>query len=878
MFARMRVMVARLRGWFSLRGVDEEFEQELTEHLAMLTAENIRRGMTPEQARRAARLRLGGSTQLREINRELRGLPFFETFFQDIQYAIRTLRKNPGFTVVCVLTLALGIGANTAIFSVVSAVLLRPLPYPNHERLIRIEEQHPQWTNANSTYAGFLDVQHRTKMVENISAYRPWVFNLTGDGQPEQVEGALVSGDFFAALGSKPFLGSMIRPEDDRPGGDNHVAVLSYALWAARFGSDRKVIGKIVRVNAEDYLVIGVMPRGFDFPERSGIWCPLVPGGGLSSNRSAHLLTVIGDLRPEASLESAQGEISAVGEGIEKENPGADPDMTLHPVSLKKSLVKPVQPALLVLVFAVSLLLLIACANLANLLLARAAARQKEFAIRTALGAGRLRLARQLLTESIIVALLGAAMGLGVAWRSLGFILAFGGTDIPRLDETTLDWRVLTFAVTVSLLTGLLFGLAPATSGTRIDLNTSLKEGASQSSGAHRHRSSTTLVVAQFALAVVLLAGAGLLGNSFLRVLRVNPGFNADHVITLHLFLSPVEYPEGDPKSAVVLREMLERVRAIPGVRSAGLVSALPITGGPDTDFLIEGGPIPPVNSEPSADIRVADEHYLQTMGIPLIAGRDFTADDRARSARVMMINETMARQFWPQDNPLGKRVTMKDWGPPLTGEIVGIAGDVKTNGLDVAVGPMIYWPYFQFPQDFNTVVVRSNRDPLQLIPALKSAIWSVDKNQPISKIEMMDQILSESVAQRRLYLLLLGVFSAAALLLATLGIYGMVSYSVSQRAHEMGIRMVVGAERWDVLRLVLGEGGKIAFLGIGIGIGAALGLTRLMSSLLFGVSAGDPETFACVALLLTFISMAACYIPARRATRVDPMVALRHE
>jgi putative ABC transport system permease protein len=878
MLSQLKILASRIRGWLSVRRVDEEFEQELTEHLAMLTAENVRRGMTPEEARRAARLRLGGSTQLHEVNRELRGLPLLETLFHDIQHALRTLRKNPGFSLVCILTLALGIGANSAIFSVVSAVLLRPLPYPNQERLVRIEETHLEWTNANSTYANFLDVQHRTKTVENISAYRPWLFNLTGEGEPEQIEGALVSGDFFAALGSKPLLGRIIRPEDDQPGGDNHVAVLSYALWQARFGSDRKVIGKMVRINAEDFLVAGVMRRGFDYPEQSEIWCPLVPGGELHANRRAHLLTVIGDVRREASLGSTQGELSVIGGEIEKENPGVDPDMTLRAVSLKKSIVKPVQPALLILIFAVGLLLMIACANLANLLLARAATRQKEFAIRTALGAGRLRLARQLLTESVIVALVGAALGLGVAWRGLALIMTLGGTDIPRLGEMTLDWRVLAFTVGVSLLTGMLFGLAPAISGTRIDLNTSLKEGASQSTGACRHRSSTTLVVAQFALAVVLLAGAGLLGNSFLRVLRVNPGFNADHVITLNLFLSPVKYPERDPKGAVTLREMLEHVRAIPGVHSAGLVNALPITGGPSTDFLIEGRPIPPANSQPDADIRVADEHYFQTMGIPLLAGRDFTVDDRAGSAKVMLINETMARQFWPQENPLGKHVTMEDWGTPLTGEIVGIVGDVKTNGLDAAVGPMIYWPYFQFTLIFNTIVVRSDADPVQLVPALKGAIWSVDKDQSISKIETMGEILFESLAQRRLYLVLLGVFSMAALFLATLGIYGMVSYSVSQRAHEIGIRMAVGAERKDVLKLVLGEGGKIALLGIGIGVATALALTRLMSSLLFGVSATDPETFLYVAILLALIAMAACYIPARRATRVDPMVALRHE
>jgi len=588
---------------------------------------------------------LGGNTQLRETNRELSGLPFVETFFQDLRYTLRALRKNPGFAVVCIMTVALAIGANSAIFSVVNGVLLRPLPYPNHDRLLRIEERHPSWTNVNSTYATFLDLQRTATTVENISSYRPWSFNLTGDAEPEQVDGTLVSGNFFAALGTAPLMGRMIGPEDDQPGSDNRVAVLSYALWQTRFGANEKITGKTLRVNAEDYVVIGVMPRGFDYPEQSRIWCPLVPGGDLHSNRSAHLLTLIANRKNGSADGNVEGELGALAEQIEKENPGVDPDLSLHGVSLKKSMVAPVQPALLVLTFAVGLLLLIACANLANLLLARATARQKEFAIRSAMGGGRSRLARQLLTECLVIAAVGAGLGLFLAWRSLGFITGLEATDIPRLDQATVDWHVLAFTIAVTLVTGLLFGLAPAF-GKRVDINIALKEGATRSVSASRHGSSGALVVLQFALAVVLLAGAGLLGKSFLRVLQVNPGFRADHLLTLNLFFSPMEYPERDPKGAVVLHEMLERIRGVPGVRSAGIVNALPITGGPDTNFLMEGRPVPPVNSEPSADIRVIDSSYLKTMGIPLLAGRDFTENDGENSARVMLINETMARQF----------------------------------------------------------------------------------------------------------------------------------------------------------------------------------------------------------------------------------------
>jgi predicted permease len=878
MFWCMEVLASRIRGWMAARRTDEEFVQELEAHLELLTAEYIRRGMTREEARRSARVRMGGVAQLRETHREVGGLPAAENLFEDVRYALRTLRKRPGFAVVCILTLGLGIGASTAIFSVVNGVLLRPLPYPHSSRLVRIEESHPGGSAANFTYASYLDLERESQSLESISAFRPWSFNLTGDGEPEQVTGALVSGSFFSALGIQPLLGKTISAEDDQPGGDDHVVVLSYALWQSRFGSDRGILGTTLRISAENYRVIGVMPRGFDYPDKSSVWCPLVAGGELRNNRRSHLLTVIADLRSGKPLRSAQGEMTVIAERIEKQNPGVDPEMLITAVSLQKSLVAPVQPALLILIFAVGLLLLLACANLANLELAQAAARQKEFAIRLAIGAGRARLARQLLTESLVLSSLGAALGLAIASQSLLLIVAVNADNMPRSGEISLDWRALGFTLLISLVTGLLFGLAPAMVGTRIDLITSLKEGGSVLTGATRPGSSRALVVLQFALAVVLLVGAGLAGNSFVRLLQVNPGFNPSGGLAVTLFLSPVEYPEGDRKGSVLLHQLLENIRSVPGVRSVGLVNALPITGGPDTDFVIEGRPVPPANNEPSADIRTVDSGYFRTMGIPLLAGREFTESDNAGARRVMVVNQTMAREYWPHEDPVGQRVTMKDWGAPLTGEIVGIVGDVKTNGLDAVVGPMIYWPYSQFPQLFNTIVVRSEDDPLRLLPAVKGAIWSIDKNQPISKAETLDQILAESLARRHLYMVLLGIFSSAALLLAAVGIYSMVSYSVSQRTHEMGIRLAIGAERKDVLLLVLGQGAKVALLGIAVGIAAALALTRLMSNLLFGVSATDPLTFAGVAMLLTLVALFTSYIPARRAVRVDPMVAIRHE
>jgi putative ABC transport system permease protein len=621
------------------------------------------------------------------------------------------------------------------------------------------------------------------------------------------------------------------------------------------------------------------MPPGFDFPEQSELWCPLVPGSELHNNRRAHLLTVLADRKRGESMGGVQGELAAFAESVEKRNPGVDdPSLTVTAVALQKSLVAPVRPALVILLFAVGLLLLIACANVANLFLARTAARRKEIAVRLALGASRARLALLLLTESIFVSLLAGAVGLLIAEAGLTFIRAQGNEDLPRFTEINLDWHVFAFTFGVSILSGLFFGLAPALAGAKLNLNAPLKEGNWEPAGASLRLSNGTLTVLQFGLATILLSGAGLLGSSLLRVLRVNPGFNPEHLLTLQVFLSPVRYPEGDSKGAIVLHEMLERVRALPGVRSAGVVNALPITGGPSTEFVIEGRPAPQLGEESGADIRVADPGYFPAMGIPLLAGRSFTERDNAGSARVVLINETLARKFWPNESPLGQHITMKDWGPPLTGEIVGVVGDVKGNGLDATVGPMLYWPYTQFGQIFNTMVVRSDDDPLRLAAAVKSRVWSVDKDQPVSRIQTMDQILSDSVARRRLYVVLLGVFASVALLLAAAGIYGVVSYSVTQRTSEIGIRVALGAAPVDVLRLIIAQAAKLALTGEILGILLALGLTRLMASLLFGIGAADPLTFVGVALLLSAVALAACYIPARRAMRVDPMVALRYE
>ncbi|HKW31447.1 MAG TPA: ABC transporter permease [Candidatus Acidoferrum sp.] len=879
MIARFRQSFHRLRSFFHRAQLDRDLDAEISSHLQFAIDENLQRGFSPAEARRQALLRFGGPQQAKEEHRDARSLPFLETLFQDLRFSLRLLRKNPGFTAVAVLILALGMGATTNIFTVVNSVLLRPLPYKNSGLLVRVQETHSGAPGANVTYATFLDLQREARTIEHIAAYREWIFNVTGGSEPAQIAGALVSGNFFTSLGSAPMLGRTILPEDDQPGADNRVVALSYALWQGRFASQENILGQKLMINAEPFTVIGVMPPGFDFPSRSELWCPLVPGGEFQSNRRAHLLTVLADVRNGQSTGGANGELTAIAKSIEARNPGVDdPSLSLTAVTLQRSLTAPVRPALVILLFAVALLLVIACANVANLLLARTAARNKEIALRLALGASRSRLVMLLLTEGVFMSLLGGASGLLFAEAGLSFIRTQSNQNLPRFAEIHLDWRVFAFSFGVSILSGLFFGLAPALAGSKLNLNDPLKEGHWETAGARRRISSNALTVLQFGLATILLAGAGLLGGSLLRVLRVSPGFNPDHLLTLQVFLSPVQYPERDSKAAITLHQMLENIRSLPGVRSAGLVNALPITGGPSTEFVIEGRPAPRLGDEPDADIRVADSQYFSTMRIPLIAGRVFTEHDNASSARVIVINQTLARTFWPNENPLGQRITMKDWGPPLTGEIVGVVGDVKTNGLDELVGPMIYWSYYQFGLVFNSIVVRAEGDPLLMVSAAKSRIWSVDKDQPVSQIQTMNQILSQSLARRRLYVVLLGVFACVALLLAAAGIYGVVSYSVTQRTREMGIRVALGAKRLDILRIIVLQAAKLALAGELLGIAAALALTRLMTSLLFGITAVDPLIFACVALLLTAVAFLACYVPARRAMRVDPIVALRYE
>ena len=800
-----------------------------------------------------------------------------EILIQDLRYGLRMLVKNPGFTAVAVIALALGIGSSTAVFSVINAVLIRPLPYKNPDRIVRVEEQHSSWGQPlGLTYASYLDLAARSQSLESVSAYRTWNFKLTDANEPEQVSGALASFDLFSALGVSPMMGRSFSSEEDRPGNDR-VVILGHGLWQRRFAEDADIIGKVVKVNDTDCEVIGVMPRGFHFPDQSDLWVPLVPGGALSANRRSHLLTVVARLKPEITVAQAQSELASIAQQIDSESSGVDPGLSLSAIGLQQRMVTAVRPALMVLLGAVGLVLLIACVNVANLLLARAAQREQEVAIRLALGAGRLRLIRQLMTESLLLALLGGVAGSVLARWLVDLIAGFNPGNIPRLHEASVDRRVLAFALLASVFTGILFGVAPALQSSGTSLSKTLKEGGRGSSGAGRQRLRDLLVVSEIAFALVLLIGAGLLINSFKRLLDVKPGFDPETVLTMQLFLSGSRYAENYQQTAF-LGQALEQIKAIPGVVSAGLVNSLPISGGVATDFEIVGRPAPDAGDEPSADIRIIDTDYFRAMKIPLLDGRWFDERDTASAQKVMVINETMAKRHWPGQDPLGKRVTMKDWGDPLTGEIVGVVGDVKANGLESESRSMIYWPYTQFPTGFNRIVIRTEGDPSSVIAAVKRQVWSIDSGQPIADIKTMDQVLSSSVAQPRFNMALLGGFAMAALALAAVGIYGVISYSVTQRTREIGIRMALGAERRDIVGLIMRQGIALTVAGLAAGLAGAAALTRLMSSLLFEVSATDLPTFAGVSLLLSAVAMLACYVPARRAMKVDPMVALRYE
>ncbi|HEV8203970.1 MAG TPA: ABC transporter permease [Pyrinomonadaceae bacterium] len=805
----------------------------------------------------------------------------------DLQYGLRMLWKHKGVSAIALLTLALGIGVNSAIFSVVNAVVLRPLPYPESERLMVV------WGNLHKTgleeieisALEFKDFQQQSHAFDQIAAYNIQGLNLTGVDQPERLRGAAISANLFSTLRVQPQLGRNFLPDEDQVGNDTRV-ILGDSLWQRRFGGDPSVINRTIQLDGRTLTVVGVMPASFHFPDRdTEAWIPLAFTADLlqEDNRGSHFLNLIARLKPGITQVQAQADLDTITARLSQEHAstyrsGFGASMR----SLHEEMVGNMRRAMLVLLGAVGLVLLIACANVAHLRLASATSRYREFAIRAALGANRTRVVRQFLTESLLLSFIGGAVGLALAlWvvRALVFLMP---KNTPRLEEITLDYRVVLFTLGTSLLTGIVFGLAPSFQAARTNLNDVLKEAGRGGDGSRRLRLRNLLVVSEFALSLVLLIGAGLMVKSLLRLQEVKPGFDSTNLLTMRIALASSKY-ETFQKSHTFFQQLLDQLDARPEIESVGAINLLPFGGGGgDRSFSLEDQPTPSGHSRPDEQVRFVTPGYFRAMAIPLLSGRDFTRRDLPDTPQVAIVNNAFARKFWPNGNALGKRISFQNNNPKWY-EVVGVVGNVKHRGLDIQDSPEIYIPAFQpLFADGNVpalyLAARTKSDPLQLGPAMRSEVAALDRDQPIYSLMTMDQRISDSIAPRRFNMFILGLFAALALLLAAIGIYGIMAFAVVQRTHEIGVRMALGASTRDVLRLVMRNGFKLALIGIVVGLVVAYAATRVLSSLLFEVSARDPVIFVIDAVLLAIAALLACYIPARRATKVDPLVALRYE
>ena len=879
----LRGWLLRVGGFIRRARRERELAAEIETHLQMHIEDNLRAGMSAEEARREALMKLGGVEQTKEIYRDRRGLPLLETVFQDLRFASRMLAKNPGFTAVAVLTLALGIGANTAIFSVVNGVLLKPLPYRQPDRLVSLFLHGRGLDRGAMGVADFLALNERQKAFEQVAAFSPSPigFTLTGLGSPQMIPGTSVTSDFFSVLGIQPVLGRSFLPAEGKPGG-NLSAIVSHRFWEQFLHADPTAIGRAIKLDGKTYTVIGVLPLGFHFGPHNELWpiLQLQP----ARQRPPYWLLTIGRLKPGISETQATADASLIAKQVHEQFPLSD-DTSAIVVPMKDLMVGDSREALLILLGAVGFVLLIAVVNVANLHLSRSGSRIREFSIRSALGAGRRRLICQLLTESLILAALGGVLGLAVAYGGVRAILALSPDAFPRIEEITVDSRVLAFTSLIAIVTGILFGLVPALRSAGSSTGQSLKEGSRiATSGRSARRWHGALIVAEFALALVVLTGAGLLIRTLSQLQSVNPGFNSSHLVTALLTLPKGRYANA-PQFTSFYEQLLERVKNTPGVEAASITMSLPPNLLELTNpFHIEGKPDVPGQPAPAVGEIPVGTDYFATLGIPLFRGRLFSDQDRSSATHVLVINENMARRYFPDQDPVGKRVQTGEYDPK--GDwytIVGVVGNVKYEGLGEKDQPTMYVPYFDsgwcpwFVREMY-IVVRSASAPEKVVSGLQSAAWSLDNQLALAHVRTMDQLLYESVAGSRFRAVLFGVFAGLALVLAMIGIYGVMAYSVGERTHEIGIRIALGAHRTNILQTILREGGSLALLGVGIGFVVALALSRTLSGLLFGVRATDPLTFVAVAAFLLSVALAACYLPARRATRVDPMVALRYE
>ena len=882
---------SRLRSWthaiLRRARVEGEMDSELRFHVEAYAEDLIRGGVAREEAMRRARLAFGGLDRAKEECREARGVHFVESLMQDIQYGLRMLRKSPGFTAIVILTLALGIGANAAIFSVVNAVLLRPLPYTNPEQLVFVFEANLQEgvKETGCSYPNFEEWRKQNRVFSEMASSQRHELTLTGSGEPAVVRTSVVTPGFFSVLDGRPLLGRTFVPEDGKQGAAP-VVILSENLWRETFGGDPKIVGRSINLDKRSFTVIGIMHAGFRSPvfaKSEQIWIPLVQDplfGTWMTRHGGHWMAVLARLKPGVSMAQAQAEMDEINSNLAKESPADSAGWTIRVIPMQEEIVGSSKSALLVLSGAVGLVLLIACANIANLLLTRATSRSKEMAVRIALGAGRSRIVRQLLVESAVMGLLGGIAGVLLAEWGIQGLSSLLPADLPQLRAIRVDGWVLGFALLLSFTASVVFGLAPAVFAARSDVQASLKEGAGRSSeGGGRRRARSFLAALEFALAMVLLVGAGLLLRSFVTLTSVSPGFEVQHLVKAEVSLPQFEYSKPQQWTAFS-DQLMARIQASPGLANSAVVLPPPVADdNVNLGFKIEGGPPLPPGVSSTADFESVSPNYFQVMGIPLLRGRFFDRRDSPSAPRVAVISEALAQFYFPNQNPIGKHLIFGF--PPdtdVTREIVGIVGDVRDVSLSQAPGPMMYVPFDQAPFWGVVVVTKSSLSSSSVAAAIRRELQNVDKDLPVTDVESMSDAIESSVAQPRYRMLFVSLFGVIALLLAAAGIFGVISYSVSCRTHEIGIRVALGATPASVLWLILSESARLVLLGLAIGIPVALGLARFLSNLLFAVRPADPLTFVGVALLLTLVGFVATYVPTRRAMRVDPMVALRHE